>query len=72
MTSKYIIAPKREFRSITPLNWQEELKNVRGVQVIGSQPARVHVQATPQGIDLLRSRLGSMYNIEKAVTHRPS
>ncbi|HEU4833595.1 MAG TPA: hypothetical protein VFS90_04240 [Pyrinomonadaceae bacterium] len=70
MMSKYIIAPKREFRSVTPRNWQEDLKNIQGVQVIGSQPARVHVEATAQGIDRLRSMLGNMYHIEKAITHR--
>jgi hypothetical protein len=68
--SKYIIAPKREFRGATPQNWQEDLKKVQGVQVIGSQSARVHVEATEKAIDKLRSMLGNMYHIEKAITHR--
>lgn len=69
---KYIIAPKRQFRDSTPQNWHEGLKNVEGVQVIGGQPARVHVQATAQGIDKLRLMLGKMYHIEEAITHRMS
>ncbi len=68
----YIIAPKREFRSVTPADWSEGLKRIGGVCIVVGQPMRVRVRATPQAIAEVRSMLGNMYNIEQSISHYPS
>ena len=69
---KYIIAPKRAFRSSVQPDWQESLKQIQGIQVIGQQPVRIQVQATPEAMDEARSLLGDMYYIEQSIPHRKS
>ena len=66
---KYIIAPKREFRNSVPPDWQERLKQIKGVRVIADQPARLQVQATPQVIAKVSSMFGGMYHIEAIIPH---
>ncbi len=68
----YTIALKREYRGSAPEDWQERLKHIRGLHVIGEHPARLQVRATPKAIERVRSVYGSMYHIEETIPHMPS
>ncbi len=67
--NKIIIAPKREFRHLIDLNWQNEISKIKGVRVLVREPQRLRLEATPEAVQELRARLESTFNIEQMVMH---
>ena len=67
--SKIIVAPKREFRNLVPINWQEEISKIKGVRVLVRDARQLRIEATPEAVRELYSQLESKFNIEQTVVH---
>ncbi len=70
--SEYIVAVKREQRGQVPADWADALEDLDGVTVTKrSGKNRLSVQATPEGIEALRKKLGGFCHIEPVIVHHP-
>jgi hypothetical protein len=67
--AKIVIAPKREFRQRVRADWQEVVAGVAGVHVLGSQAARMKVEAPHKALEEIQNRLGEDFYIEQAIEH---
>lgn len=71
MPETYIISIRREVRDPSLLDLREFLKTVPGLQIQGAvNPRRVQVEASPDAIEYVRSKIGSICYIEPAILHR--
>lgn len=70
MNESYIVAAKREARNRVNHDWVDRLRQVEGVEVVGSGPVRVQIRATPTVINALRKTLGDDFHIEPVIPHK--
>lgn len=61
-TVQAVVAPKAG--AALPANWQDELKAIPGVAVVGGYGSRIQIRATPEALDQARSRFGAVLHIE--------
>ena len=64
-TKSYVVAMKRQLSAAPPLDLQEAVNSVDGVQMRGAYSGRAQVDATPEGIEALRSKIGDWFHIEE-------
>lgn len=69
--SGYIIAPKREARNRVSGNWENQLRLVEGVEIIGCGPVRIQIRASSSAIEKVREILGEDFLIEALIEHNP-
>jgi coproporphyrinogen III oxidase-like Fe-S oxidoreductase len=65
----YIVAVKRELRDVAPPDWQDRLREIEGVRVVGGNPKRLHIEATAETIKVVRDRFSSLCHIEPIIIH---
>jgi hypothetical protein len=61
-TVQAVVAPRAG--AALPANWQDELKAIPGVAVVGGYGSRIQIRATPEALDQARSRFGTLLHIE--------
>lgn len=65
-TVQAVVAPRAEAGAALPANWQDELKAIPGVAVVGGYGSRIQIRATPEALDQARRRFGALLHIEAA------
>jgi len=69
MNESYIVAAKREARNRVNHDWVDRLRQIEGIEVVGTSPVRVQIRATPTAIHALRKTLGNDFHIEPMIPH---
>lgn len=67
-TVQAVVAPKAG--AAVPANWQEELKAIPGVAVVGGYGSRIQIRATPEALDQASSRFGELLHFEPVAPRR--
>ena len=71
-SKRYVIALKRARRDQAPSDWVDQLQEIEGLQFITEARAkRVLVEAPPDAIEAVRTRLGAYCHIEPLIEHNP-
>lgn len=72
MSERYVIAVKRTAIASVPCDWQNEVRRISGLEILGGSPRRILVAATPEAIEQARTVLGvNHFFVESAIGHRP-
>ena len=61
-TVQAVVAPRAGAQ--LPANWQDEIRAIPGVAVVGGYGSRIQIRATPEALDRARSRFGELLHIE--------
>jgi hypothetical protein len=66
----FVLAVKRDRRDEVPRDWMQVVRGTPGVTVMGdTNPLRMQVRATPEGIARVRDQLSDYLEIEKLIPH---
>jgi hypothetical protein len=63
-----VVAPRPEAGAALPSNWQDEIKAIPGVALIGGYGSRLQIRATPEALDQARSKFGELLHIEPVMS----
>lgn len=71
---RFVVAVDRDKRSEVPPDWIEQIRNIRGVDVIGQPGSRMRalVVASDGGIVGIQERFRGAVRVEKLVEHDPA
>ena len=64
---RYIIAPRRSGPK-PPENWQDEIRKIPGITIVGAGPKQVQFEAGGDAVEQLRREFGDSCHIEESVT----
>lgn len=62
-----VIAPRAASLSVLPNDWQDQVRQIAGVDVLGAAFGRMQVRATPQALEAARRKLGHLLNFEESL-----
>jgi hypothetical protein len=62
---QYVLAVKSSARQSVQSGWHKELEAVPGVRLLGVSGNHAQVEATPEAVQALRSKLGNDFYIEE-------
>lgn len=65
-TTHVVIAPKLEERHRIADDWQAQVGQIPGIEVLGGSGGILQARATPAALQTLGDRLGHVLNIEEA------
>lgn len=65
----YIVAVKRGLRDAAPSDWQDRLRRIKGVRIVGGSTRRLQIEAAPETVQAIRDRFGSIFHIEPIIPH---
>ena len=70
--ARFVVAVKRDCRDTAPDDWLETVRATPGVTVVGDNPARAQIEATPEALERIVAALGDYLHVEPVILHKRS
>jgi hypothetical protein len=69
---RFVVSVNRNRRSAVPVDWIDQIRQIRGVEVVGQPTSqrRVLITASDGGVLGIKERFGDLLHVERLVLHQ--